>query len=216
MNMNRLQIFAGCVLSVFAINANADTPVEVKLIAPIEEDRGWCLDLRGRMNNAAPIGGVHGHTCDTYAGNGPIVDQAFSMEKIKEENEFRLLAFNDKCLTLYEPNEGSFVSMETCDGRETQAITMSESGQIIPEMVPELCLTAGSVVLPGGGGNPLHLMRDISFEVCDNDISERQLWEFRAEWNGPEEATVARPYAVNPDAAPPGPPAERPAERPAN
>ncbi len=198
MNMKQLQILASSVFILFAMNVNADTPVEVKLIAPIEEDRGWCLDLRGRMNNAAPIGGVHGHTCDTYSGNGPIVDQAFSMEDVTEDDTFRLLAFSDKCLTLYEPKEGSFVSMETCDGRKTQSIMMNESGQIIPRMLPELCLTAGSVVLPGGGGNPLHLMRDISFEGCDSDINERQLWEFRAEWNGLEEATAERPYASNP------------------
>ena len=196
--MKQLQILTGSLFLLFAMNVNADTPVEVKLIAPIEEDRGWCLDLRGRMNNAAPIGGVHGHTCDTYSGNGPIVDQAFSMEDITEDDTFRLLAFSDKCLTLYEPKEGSFVSMETCDGRKTQSIMMNESGQIIPKMLPELCLTAGSVVLPGGGGNPLHLMRDISFDACDSEINERQLWEFRAEWNGPEEATAERPYASNP------------------
>ncbi len=197
--MKPLQVLASSFFIFFAMIVNADTPVEVKLIAPIEEDRGWCLDLRGRMNNATPIGGVHGHTCDTYSGNGPIVDQAFSMETIMEDDEFRLLAFNDKCMTLYEPNAGSFVSMETCDGRDTQAIMMNESGQIIPKMTPELCLTAGSVVLPGGGGDPLHLMRDISFEVCDSDVNELQLWEFRAEWNGPEEATAERPYAVNSD-----------------
>jgi len=197
--MKQLQILASCLCIFFAMNVSADTPVEVKLIAPIEEDRGWCLDLRGRMNNAAPVGGVHGHTCDTYSGNGPIVDQAFSMENIQEENIFRLIAFKDKCLTLYEPNEGSFVSMETCDGRATQAIMMNESGQIIPKMLPDLCLTAGAVVLPGGGGDPLHLMRDISFEACNSEINERQLWELRAEWTGPEEATAERPYADNPD-----------------
>ena len=197
MNIKQPQILVSSLCILFAMNVNADTLVEVKLIAPIEEDRGWCLDLRGRMNNAAPVGGVHGHTCDTYSGNGPIVDQGFSMEDIMQENKFRLVAFKDKCLTLYEPREGSFVSMETCDDRETQAIMMNDSGQIIPEMMPELCLTAGSVVLPGGGGDPLHLMRDISFETCDSDINERQLWEFRTEWNGPEEATAERPYAVN-------------------
>lgn len=200
--MRRFQVIISSLFILLAMSAIADTPVEVKLIAPIEEDRGWCLDLRGRMNNAVPIGGVHGHTCDTYSGNGPIVDQAFSMEDVVEEDTFRLLAFSDKCLTLYEPEEGSFVSMETCDGRETQAIVMNESGRISPRMMPQLCLTAGAVVLPGGGGNPLHLMRDISFEACDSAVDERQLWEFRAEWNGPQEATTERPYAANPGGRP--------------
>ena len=47
-------------------------------------------------------------------------------------------------------------------------------------------------------------MRDVTFEACDSEISERQLWELRAEWNGPEETTAERPFASNPNARPPG------------
>jgi hypothetical protein len=197
MNMKRLQMLAGSVCILFAINVNAETPVEVKLIAAIEEDRGWCVDLRGGQNNGATIGGLHGHTCYTYNGRGPTPDQAFVMENIQAKNEFRMVEFNDKCMTLYEPKAGSFISMETCDGREAQAIIMNEAGQISPEMMPELCLTMGSVVLPGGGGRPLHIMRDVTFEECDSTINERQLWELRAEWTGPQETTAERPFAVN-------------------
>jgi len=205
MNMKKLQLLASSLFLFIAMNVNAETPVEVKLIAPIEEDRGWCLDLRGRLNNAQPVGGLHGHTCDSYAGNGLAPDQAYDMENIQEENEFRLLAFNDTCMTLYEPNEGSFVSMETCDGRATQVLIMNEFGQIIPRITPELCLTMSTVVQPGGGGSPLHIMRDVTFEACDSDANERQLWELRAEWTGPEETTAERPYASNPNAPTPGP-----------
>jgi hypothetical protein len=205
MNMKRLQLLAGSLFVVFAINANAETPVEVKLIAAIEEDRGWCLDLRGGQNNGVPIGGLHGHTCYASNGNGPTPDQAFVMENVQEKNEFRMVGFNDKCMTLYEPEKGSFISMETCDGRKAQAIEMNEAGQIIPKMMPGLCVTLGTVVVPGGGGRPLHLMRDVTFEACDSEINVRQSWELRAEWNGPEETTAERPYASNPDAPPPGP-----------
>lgn len=206
MNMKRLQILASGLFIFFAFSVNADTLAELKLIAPLEEDRGWCLDLRGRLRNAAPIGGVHGHTCDSYSGNGLAIDQAFSVEDIQEKNEFRLVAFEDKCLTIYEPKEGSFVSLETCDGRVTQDLVMNDDGQIFPEEMSELCLTAGPIVIPGGGGTPLHLMRDISFEECDSEVNERQLWELRTEWTGPEEATLERPYVANPDAPPPPPP----------
>jgi hypothetical protein len=204
MNMKKLQILATSLFIFFAINVNAETPVEVKLIAPIEEDRGWCLDLRGGQNNGKTIGGLHGHTCYTYNGNGPTPDQAFVMENVQEQNEFRMVAFNEKCMTLYEPKAGSFISMETCDDRKTQDFTMNEAGQIIPKMMPELCLTLHSAVVPGGGGNPVHIMRDVAFDACDSNINERQLWELRAEWTGPEETTAERPYAVNPRAAPPG------------
>ena len=203
--MKQLQILAGSLIMFLAITATAATPVEVKLIAPIEEDRGWCLDLRGGQNNGEPIGGLHGHTCYTYNGNGPTPDQAFVMENIEEQNEFRMVEFNNKCMTLYEPQAGSFISVEACDGRKTQDIVLNEAGQISPKMMPELCVTMGTVVVPGGGGRPLHIMRDVTFEACDSEINERQLWELRAEYNGPEETTAERPYASNPNAAPPGP-----------
>lgn len=202
--MKHQLILAGCLFYFFALNANAATPVEVKLIAPIEEDRGWCLDLRGGQNNGEPIGGLHGHTCYTYNGTGPTPDQAFVMENVREKNEFRMVEFNDKCMTLYEPKAGSFISLETCDGRDAQAMIMNEAGQISPEMMPELCVTMGIVVVPGGGGMPLHIMRDVTFEACDDNIEERQLWELRAEWTGPQKATVERPYASNPNAPGPG------------
>ena len=67
--------------------------------------------------------------------------------------------------------------------------------------MPELCMTMSSVVLPGGGGDPVHIMRDVSFDTCDSDNNELQLWELRAEWTGPEETTAERPYAVNPAGA---------------
>ncbi len=199
--MKKLQILAGSLFVLFALNVNAQTPVEIKLIAAIEEDRGWCVDLRGGANAGQPIGGLHGHTCYTYNGNGPTPDQAFVMELIQDNNEFRMVEFNDKCMTLYEPKDGSFISLENCDGREAQHIILNDAGQIVPEMMPELCMTMSSVVLPGGGGDPVHIMRDVSFDTCDSDNDELQLWELRAEWTGPEETTAERPYAVNPAGA---------------
>ena len=154
-----------------ALNVAAQTPVEVKLVAAIEEDRGWCLDLRGGQNNGQPIGGLHGHTCYTYNGRGPTPDQAFILENIEEQKEFRMVEFNDKCMTLYEPKDGSFISMESCDDRKAQDFVMTDSGQINPEVMPELCLTLHSVVVPGGGGSPMHLMRDVSFDACDSSLS---------------------------------------------
>jgi len=172
------------------------------LVAALEEDRGWCLDLRGSRANAEPVGGVHGHTCYTYEGEGVALDQGFFVESIHDNNEFRMSGFPDLCMTIYEPRPGSFVSVETCDDRETQGFTLGEAGKITSDMSPELCLTAGSFVLPGGGGRPLHIMRDLSFEECGSVISELQTWELRTEWAGLEQTTLPRPFA---DGAPPAP-----------
>ena len=118
--MKKLHILTGSLIALFAMMAGAQTAVEVKLVAALDEARGWCIDLRGGANAGEPIGGLHGHTCYTYNGNGPTNDQAFILENIESDNEFRMVAFNDLCMTLWEPRDGSFISIETCDDRAQQ------------------------------------------------------------------------------------------------
>ena len=113
-----------------------------------------------------------------------------------------MVAFNGLCMTLWEPRDGSFISIETCDDRAQQDFVLNDAGQIRPDVMPELCLTLNSVTVPGGGGNPLHLMRDVSFSNCDDGISERQTWELRTDYDdGPQEVTVEPPYVFNPAGA---------------
>ena len=80
-------------------------------------------------------------------------------------------SFDDQCMTLYEPKAGSFASLETCDGRITQDISLTETGHIIPAMAPDLCLTLGTLTLPGGGANPLHILKSVDFQSCDDSIA---------------------------------------------
>lgn len=177
----------------FASVLSAETAVEVKLQSYFEENRGWCLDLRGPPQRAQPLGGVHGHTCYLYQGSVSR-DQGYAKEDILEKSRFRLAGFPDQCMTIYEPNAGSFVSVETCDDRITQKINLNDVGQIVPAMEPSLCLTISSETMPGGGANPLHILRDVTFEKCDDSIASRQLWELREEWTGLAETTQPRTW----------------------
>jgi hypothetical protein len=204
MMIKKLKLLASGVLVLAAAFANAETPAEVKLIAAFEEDRGYCLDLRGGQNSGVPIGGLHGHTCYLSDADAPTPDQAFIVENILEKNEFRLMHFENLCMTLYEPLAGSFLSLESCDGRKAQQFIMTETGHIKSGAIPEYCLTIGRTVVPGGGGRPLHVMRDLTFEACDGAYDDRQTWELRSEWTGPDETTAERPFASNPNARPPG------------
>ena len=198
-----LPFLMGLIATLLATQALAQTPVEVKLIAAIEENRGWCLDVRGPPGRTAPIGGLRSETCKTYTNTWPTEDQAFDKENISQNNEFRMIEYPDKCITLYEPVAGSFVSLETCDGRSAQSMTFDDAGHIISDVMPELCMTIGDRVLPGGGGRPLHIMRDVTFEKCDTKIDIRQTWELRAEWAGPQQTTAERPFTENPNAGSP-------------
>jgi hypothetical protein len=204
--MNKLLTLSGYLLVFLASSAYAQTSVEVKLVAPMDEARGWCIDIRGGPNNIVLIGGVQAHTCSTYNGRGVAADMAFIMENILDQGEFRLHSFEDKCLTVYEPNPGSFATIETCDGRTAQQIVMTADGRISPKTVPDLCLTVGPASLPGGGSRPLHIIRDLVFDTCDSEIDERQVWELRSEYDGPQDRTADLRYEINPNALPPGGP----------
>ena len=125
-------------------------------------------------------------------GNGPTEDQGFDSEMFLEEGVIRLVYF-DLCMTLYEANAGSFVASEPCVGDDSQKFDIRESGEISSVAAPNLCLTMGTRIVTGGGGDPIHLIRKLSFESCDEGIADRQRWELRYTY---EESvpTLPRPY----------------------
>lgn len=174
------------------VTAATVTKAELKLIAPLEEARGWCVDLFGHLTGGIPAGGFQGHNCFLYMGNGPTEDQGFDAEMFNEKGVIRLEYF-DICMTLYEEKAGSFVASEPCIDDDSQKFDIKDSGEIVSLAAPGLCLTMGSRIVTGGGGDPIHLIRKLSFEQCDNAIAARQQWELRETY---EESipTLPRPY----------------------
>ena len=50
--------------------------VEIYLIDPLDEDRGYCIDIKGHKSKAKIQRGLQAHTCYSYQGK-IAVDQAF-------------------------------------------------------------------------------------------------------------------------------------------
>ncbi len=176
-----------------APTVHAQTLTELKLISPLEETRGWCVDLFAHLTGGMPIGGFQGHNCFSYMGDGVTEDQGFDLEQIEEKGEIRI-AYFDRCMTLHEPNPGSFVAAEPCNDGEAQQFDIQADVQVVPAGAPDLCLTVGTDSLPGGGGEPIHLIRKLSFETCDAESAERQRWEFRTKYEGPLTPVYERPF----------------------
>ncbi len=191
----KTKLFSTCWLAaiVFLPTLHAQTLTEMKLISPLEETRGWCVDLFAHLTGGLPIGGFQGHTCFSYEGNGVTEDQGFDLERIAAKGQIRIVYF-DRCMTLHEPNPGSFVAAEPCNDGEAQDFELQANGRIVPGSAPDLCLTMGTDSVPGGGGNPIHLIRKLSFETCDAQSAERQRWELRTQYEGPESPLYERPY----------------------
>ncbi len=191
----KMKFISTCWLTatVFVSTLHAQTLTEVKLISPLEETRGWCVDLFAHLTGGLPIGGFQGHNCFSYMGNGVTEDQGFDLELIEETGEIRIVYF-DRCMTLHEPNPGSFVAAEPCNDGEAQDFMFQADGRIVAVGSPDLCLTMGPDSVPGGGGDPIHLIRKLSFETCDAESAERQRWELRTKYEGPESPVYDRPY----------------------
>mgnify|MGYP000035207511 CR=1 FL=1 len=190
----KLRLTAAICLTValFAQTVSAATLAELKLINPLEESRGWCVDLFAHLTGGLPIGGFQGHNCFSYMDGGPTEDQGFDAEMYADQGVIRLDYF-DICMTVHEPRAGSFVASEPCTGEDVQKFDIQDSGEIVSRSSPNLCLTMGTRLVTGGGGEPIHLIRKLSFEDCDSAIAERQQWELRTTWQE-STPTRERPY----------------------
>lgn len=177
--------------------------IEIKLVDPLDEPRGWCVDLFAHLRNALPLGGFQGHNCFLDMERGPTEDQGFDAGKFEQEGVLDL-AYWDVCLTLHDPNPRSFVAAETCTGEPAQEFEWSSAGQIIPKIAPELCLTLGSSTIPGGGrlapvgARPpkdnvdIPQIRRLSFETCSDENAVLQSWEPRREYERVEATYPSR------------------------
>lgn len=162
----------------FGSAALAQTPVEVTLVDRLDEARGFCFDTLGFQTRARPEEGLQTHSCYSYQGQ-LAVDQSFDADMIPE-GTFRIIEFN-LCMTLTEISTGSKLALEPCDGGEMQSFDHRTNGRVVASAAPGNCITAGEgPSRHGGGGEPVHLIRDLTLEVCDGSRSARQQWRLRS------------------------------------
>ena len=155
----------------------AETAVEITLVDKLDEPRGFCFDTLGFQTRARPEEGLQTHSCYSYQGQ-LAVDQAFDADGIPK-GIFRIIAF-DRCMTARGPSTGSTLALELCDGRDTQQFEHRSTGKIISLAAPGNCVTAGEgPSRHGGGGDPVHLIRNLTLELCDTSRDDRQQWRLR-------------------------------------
>lgn len=146
-----------------------------------DEPRGWCIDAAGHQKNAIMAGGLHAHTCYSYEGEGKYrvaEDQGFVKQDIAGKDRFRLGAFG-YCMSLSARRANSWIALTPCDDRPEQDFVLTDQGQIKSTMAPELCVTLGTRTVPGGGGTPVHQIRDLRMQRCGEGQAGLQIWRLR-------------------------------------
>jgi len=150
---------------------------EVYLLNNLNDTRGFCIDMTGYKTNADVNKPLQAHSCYSYQG-AVSVDQGFDVSKISN-GEFSLPFFN-VCVEVENAGSSSGLILRGCDKNPKQQFVFEDDGKIKPVGNLSLCLTASDDYREGGGGSPVHLIRDLSMSACDDSFSTRQRWGLRS------------------------------------
>ena len=162
----------------FSIQANAGM-LEIYSIDQMDDQRGFCVDIRGHKSKARINSGLQVHTCYSYQGSISI-DQGFDSLELNE-NKFYLPSF-DVCMEAASNTPSATLLLSRCEDEILQEFNWGSNGRIYPLSNKELCLTiAQGKSRKGGGGSPVHLIRNLSLEFCSDTLQSFQMWGARSE-----------------------------------
>ena len=137
-------------------------------------DGGLNKPLRAHTCHSEQIGKVLG---GDFESGGVSSDQGFDVSKIST-GEFKLPFYN-VCMEVENVGSSSGLVLRECDKNPKQQFVFEDDGKIKPVNDLSLCLTASDDYREGGGGSPVHLIRDLSLSACDTFFSSRQSWGIR-------------------------------------
>ena len=157
--------------------SKADDNVEIYLLNQLDDSRGFCIDIRGHKLKAKIDKGLQAHTCYSYQGKiSP--DQGFDSLKLTK-NQFFLPSFN-VCMEASSLETSSNLKLGKCDRNKLQNFEWSNKNKIHLIGNRKLCLTVDQEQSKkGGGGSPVHLMRNLSLELCTESLNTYQAWGVR-------------------------------------
>jgi len=157
--------------------SQADDNVEVYLLNQLDDSRGFCIDVKGHKYKAQINKSLQAHTCYSYQGE-IFPDQGFSSLKLTN-NQFILPYFN-VCMEAASLTPSANLRLRKCDRNNLQNFKLSNENKIHLIGNRKLCLTVDQgQSKKGGGGSPVHLMRNLSLELCTDSLNSYQAWGIR-------------------------------------
>ena len=158
-------------------SSQADDNVEIYLLNQLDDPRGFCIDIKGHKLKAQINKGLQAHTCYSYQGEiSP--DQGFNSLKLTK-NQFILPSFN-VCMEASSLTPSANLRLRKCDRNKLQNFEWSNENKIYLIGNRKLCLTVDQgQSRKGGGGSPVHLMRNLSLELCAESLNSYQAWGVR-------------------------------------
>jgi hypothetical protein len=161
-------------LTLLSQTALGDNLAEVKLVSKLDDQRGYCIDIRGHKERAKVQRGLQAHTCYSYQGQIG-VDQAFDTSLLAI-GKFFLPAF-DVCMEAENSSQGSRLILTKCAEQNLQKFDLNAANEIRLVVNNELCLVVkDGKSKEGGGGTPVHLMRRLTLANCATTKDKYKHW----------------------------------------
>ena len=161
-------------LTLFSQTAWGVNLAEIQLINKLDDQRGYCIDIRGHKERAKVQRGLQAHTCYSYQGQIG-VDQAFDASLVAT-GKFYLPTF-EVCMEAENSSQGSHLILTRCANQDLQKFDLNSFNEIRLVVNNELCLTVNDgESREGGGGTPVHLMRRLTLENCVTTKNEYKHW----------------------------------------
>ena len=149
--------------------------VEIKLLDNLDDKRGFCIDIKGHKFKAKIKRGLQAHTCYSYQGE-IAVDQGLDFYSLKQKQLF----FPNFDVCVHPTSHKNPLSLNLLKCNNTQKFIFDEDNTIRLKNNTNLCLTvAKEKSRKGGGGLPVHLMRNVSMQICNDKLSVYQTWSIR-------------------------------------
>ena len=147
-----------------------DEGVFLRVIAPLDEARGYCLDIPGHLSSVQIDSPLQVHTCKHGIWNQ---DGRFDMAALG--NGVLRMPHYELCLQAENNSIGAVLLLAECTEAELQTWTLQDSGQIALEAFPQRCITVEEG--PGrDAGGPQYRMNGVGLDTCAQQASDRQRW----------------------------------------
>lgn len=147
-----------------------DEGVFLRIIAPLDEAQGYCLDIPGHLSSVQIESPLQVHTCKHGIWNQ---DGRFDVAGLG--NGVLRMPHYELCLQAENSSIGARLLLAECTQAELQTWTLQDSGQIALEAFPQKCITVEEG--PGrDAGGPRYRMKGVGLDTCVQQASDRQRW----------------------------------------
>ena len=172
--------FLLCTYASFVWSKSEIDLVEIKLINNLDDKRGFCIDIKGHKKKKKIERGLQAHTCYSYQGD-VAVDQGLDANRLKKQELF--FPNFDVCVRSTSTTKPLSLNLLKCDNN--QDFLFSGDNTIRLKNNLNLCLTVEKGhSRKGGGGSPTHLIRGLSMQNCNRELSKYQSWGIRSLFKG--------------------------------